>query len=83
MALYFNQDFVKHKMKDWNNQHGIQRHLNLQDIKGYTPMHIAVFNRNLEAITCFINNKANMFIEDRKQMMPIDYARYLAEESQS
>ena len=48
-------------------------YINAQEVRGLTPLHVAVINRNLELVIILINNGACLFLEDRLKMMAIDY----------
>jgi len=53
---------------------GVLKHINSADIKGLTPLHIAVLNKNQEIVIALINNGANLFLEDKRKKLPVDYA---------
>ena len=60
------------KIKQALKYNGLDQHVNAPDFRGLTPIHVAVLNRNRDVIIILINNGANLFIEDKKNNMPID-----------
>eukprot|EP00347_Sterkiella_histriomuscorum_P011912 403370620 len=59
---------------------GSLKHINQQDSKGLTPLHVAVINRNLEIIIFLLNNGANLFLIDNRRKMAVDYIKVENEE---
>ncbi|CDW82442.1 ankyrin repeat [Stylonychia lemnae] len=67
----FSNEFLRYKRSSEST--GVLKHINSQDLRGLTPLHIAVLNRNLEIIIILVNNGANLFLEDGKRKIALDY----------
>jgi ankyrin repeat protein len=52
--------------------HGV--HLNIPDMKGRTPLHIASQNNDIDIVRILIDNKVNPFIQNKEGKKPIDLA---------